>query len=346
MEKNNHEKRFIATTNTYIEHKPADKNFRPLFGVIIADYDGKIIKSLAPNIEDAQNLKEIFTEDILQKITDTKISYYNDLIVRKVNFHWLSYYFFDNNYDDTNLIRSLILFLILDLVLLVPIWFLSRIYIRRILQPVQENIDTMTHFVHDAGHELKTPLAIMSGNLQLMRDFDKKDYSLIEESIATIDSMNESIQWLLELADLKMPDLKQKSNIFELVDSEIKKAKNDKNIKIFNHISHDCAVLASEKHLSILLRNLIENSIKYNKENWKVNIYFEKNILRISDTGIGMNDEDLKRIFDRFYRINKNSSIQGSGIGLTLVDKIARLYGWQIEVKSELDKGSTFIIKF
>lgn len=87
MEKNNHEKRFIATTNTYIEHKPADKNFRPLFGVIIADYDGKIIKSLAPNIEDAQNLKEIFTEDILQKITDTKISYYNDLIVRKVNFH-------------------------------------------------------------------------------------------------------------------------------------------------------------------------------------------------------------------------------------------------------------------
>lgn len=64
-----------------------------------------------------------------------------------------------------------------------------------------------------------------------------------------------------------MPDLKQKSNIFELVDSEIKKAKNDKNIKIFNHISSDSTVLASEKHLSILLRNLIENSIKYNKEN-------------------------------------------------------------------------------
>lgn len=346
LEKNNHEKKFIATTNTYIEWKPADKNFRPLFGVIITDFEGKIIKSLAPNLEDAQNLTEIFTEEILQTLSDKKISYYDNLMARKVNFRWLSYYFFDNAYDDMNLFRSLGLFLILDLILLFPVWFLSRLYIRRILQPVQENIDTMTHFVHDAGHELKTPLAIMSGNLQLMRDFDKKDYDLIDESLATIDSMNESIQWLLELADLKMPDLKQKSNIFELVDSEIKKAKNDKNIKIFNHISSDSTVLASEKHLSILLRNLIENSIKYNKENWKVDIYFEKNILKISDTGIGMNNEDLKRIFDRFYRINQNSSVQGSGIGLTLVDKVARLYGWQVEVQSEFDKGSTFIIKF
>lgn len=59
-----------------------------------------------------------------------------------------------------------------------------------------------------------------------------------------------------------------------------------------------------------------------------------------------MNNEDLKRIFDRFYRINQNSSVQGSGIGLTLVDKVARLYGWQVEVQSEFDKGSTFIIKF
>lgn len=69
-----------------------------------------------------------------------------------------------------------------------------RNYVRKILTPVKENIDTMSHFVHDAGHELKTPIAIISGNLQIMRENPKVDYELIEESLETIHTMNESIQ--------------------------------------------------------------------------------------------------------------------------------------------------------
>lgn len=346
IEKNNQEKRFIHTTDLYLSGRPIDKNFKPLFGAIITDNDGKIIKSMALNIEEAKNLKEIFTQDVLSDLNEN-ISYNNNLMIRKVTMDsWVVYYFFDNAYDNMNLVRSLILFLILDIILLTPIWFLSKYYIRRILRPIQENIDTMTHFVHDAGHELKTPLAIMSWNLQLMRDLNKPDYSLIESSLETVESMNESIEWLLELADLKMPDSKIKSNIYNLVDEEIKRVKNPNNIKIYNHISKNNYVLANEKHLSIILRNLIENAVKYNKENWKVDIYYDKNILTIKDTWIGMNESDLSRIFDRFYRINKHAWIQGSGIWLTLVHKVVSLYDWDIIVESKLWEGSKFSIKF
>lgn len=85
-------------------------------------------------------------------------------------------------------------FLLLDLLILIPFYFMARIYVRETLEPVKENLDTMTHFVHDAGHELKTPLAIISGNLQFIRDSKKSDPELIIESLSTIDGMNDSIE--------------------------------------------------------------------------------------------------------------------------------------------------------
>ena len=213
-----------------------------------------------------------------------------------------------------------------------------RFHIRRTLLPVRENIDTMTHFVHDAGHELKTPIAIISGNLQILRDSSKMDYELVESSLDTIDAMNESISGLLELADLKIPEKSKKTNILPIVESEIFRAKNIKNVTIENNLTKDFYVSASEKHLSILIRNLLENAIKYNKENGRVMISSEKNIFIIRDTGIGIAKDDIDRIFDRFYRINQNSSITGSGIGMTLVDKILKLYDWDIKIQSEINQ--------
>ena len=84
-------------------------------------------------------------------------------------------------------------FIIIDIFLLFPFYFIGRYAVGRTLEPVAENIDTMSHFIHDAGHELKTPLAIVSGNLQILRDSKKPDLEIIEESISTIYSMGDSI---------------------------------------------------------------------------------------------------------------------------------------------------------
>ncbi len=71
---------------------------------------------------------------------------------------------------------------------------MAKIYVRETLDPVRKNIDTMNHFVNDAGHELKTPIAILSGNLQFMRDFKEYDQKLIEENLQVINTMNDSIE--------------------------------------------------------------------------------------------------------------------------------------------------------
>ncbi len=339
-----HEENFIKETNSLVNHKtilsPQAVSFVIGIEAIQTNAEGQILSSQIRNLT-IENISDILDEDTLEDIDESSnhMAYADDYIVRRVQQNNVTTFFFTRPRINLHTMqRDAIRFLLLDILLIFPLWFLMRFHIRRTLLPVRENIDTMTHFVHDAGHELKTPLAIISGNLQILRDSPKMDYELVESSLDTIDAMNESISGLLELADLKIPEKNKKTNILPIIESEIFRAKNIKNVTIENNLTKDFYVSASEKHLSILIRNLLENAIKYNKENGRVMISSEKNIFTIRDTGIGMAKDDIDRIFDRFYRINQNSSIAGSGIGMTLVDKILKLYDWDIKIQSQVDE--------
>lgn len=339
-----HEENFIKETDSIVNHTTllSTQSISFVIGIeaIQTNSAGQILSSQIKNLT-IENISDILDDDTLEDIDESlnHMAYADDYIVRRVQQNNVTTFFFTRPRINLHTMqRDAIRFLLLDMLLILPLWFLMRFHIRRTLLPVRENIDTMTHFVHDAGHELKTPLAIISGNLQILRDSPKMDYELVESSLDTIDAMNESISGLLELADLKIPEKNKKTNIVPIVESEIFRAKNIKNVTIENNLTKDFYVSASEKHLSILIRNLLENAIKYNKENGRVMISSEKNIFTIRDTGIGMAKDDIDRIFDRFYRINQNSSITGSGIGMTLVDKILKLYDWDIKIQSQVDE--------
>lgn len=339
-----HEENFIKETDSIVNHTTllSTQSISFVIGIeaIQTNSSGQILSSQIKNLT-IENISDILDDDTLEDIDESlnHMAYADDYIVRRVQQNNVTTFFFTRPRINLHTMqRDAIRFLLLDMLLILPLWFLMRFHIRRTLLPVRENIDTMTHFVHDAGHELKTPIAIISGNLQILRDSSKMDYELVESSLDTIDAMNESISGLLELADLKIPEKNKKTNILPIVESEIFRAKNIKNVTIENNLTKDFYVSASEKHLSILIRNLLENAIKYNKENGRVMISSEKNIFIIRDTGIGMAKDDIDRIFDRFYRINQNSSITGSGIGMTLVDKILKLYDWDIKIQSKIDQ--------
>ncbi|MBB1554270.1 HAMP domain-containing histidine kinase [Candidatus Gracilibacteria bacterium] len=347
-----HEENFIKETDSIVNHTTllSTQSISFVIGIeaIQTNSSGQILSSQIKNLT-IENISDILDEDTLEDIDESSnhMAYADDYIVRRIAQNNVTTFFFTRPRINLHTMqRDAIRFLLLDMLLILPLWFLMRFHIRRTLLPVRENIDTMTHFVHDAGHELKTPLAIISGNLQILRDSPKMDYELVESSLDTIDAMNESISGLLELADLKIPEKNKKTNILPIVESEIFRAKNIKNVTIENNLTKDFYVSASEKHLSILIRNLLENAIKYNKENGRVMISSEKNIFTIRDTGIGMAKDDIDRIFDRFYRINQNSSITGSGIGMTLVDKILKLYDWDIKIQSQVDEGTEIRIIF
>lgn len=127
----------------------------------------------------------------------------------------------------------------------------------------------MSHFIHDAGHELKTPLAIISGNLQILRDMKGKDAELIDTSISTIYSMSSSLDGLVELSNLKLPEKRESINLLLSIEEIIKIYQSDlskKNISVTLAIPSGVKLKIESKHFSILLSNLLKNAITYNKE--------------------------------------------------------------------------------
>ena len=145
-----------------------------------------------------------------------------------------------------------------------------------------------------------------------MRDLHKHDPELVNESLKTIHSMNDSIEGLLELADLKLPDKREKTSLHAIVESilsALDELIQSKNIAISIDIPEKSLIPMSHNHLSILMKNLIENAVKYNMQDGKIHISYKNKTIIVQDSGIGMNEEEKTRIFDRFYRAHTSSEI-------------------------------------
>ena len=201
-----------------------------------------------------------------------------------------------SGYPLEDLLRDILRFLILDTLIIVPFYFMGRYFVRKTLEPVAENIDTMSHFIHNAGHELKTPLAIISGNLQILRESKHEETELINESIDTIHAMSDSLDGLLELSNVKKSGEIDEIQLHDAFLLECEKEKTNidkKKLSISLEIPKEATIRMNKKHFSILFGNLLRNAIIYNKEAGNIKIRQNGNYLSIIDTGIGMDEKQL-----------------------------------------------------
>ncbi|MDQ7023780.1 MAG: HAMP domain-containing sensor histidine kinase [Candidatus Gracilibacteria bacterium] len=207
----------------------------------------------------------------------------------------------------------------------------------------------MEEFIQNAGHELKTPISIIHSNLQLIKAEKKYDKNLIIENIEELEKFNNLIDGLTELSginlNIKKIKINLKKEIPEIIAENIKSIKI-KKIKIKYIFKNNIKIIASKEHFKILFSNLLNNAIKYNKIGGEIKITINKNKLIIKDTGIGVTQINLEKIFDRFYRENNSQTGDGFGIGLSLVSKICEINKWKISVNSQKGEGTSFEIKF
>ena len=211
-------------------------------------------------------------------------------------------------------------------------------------------------FFANASHELKSPLTTIIGNLQMIAEgivTEKNELNqLIRKSEKEAQRMSKIITEMLELSYLEMGEKTdiQEVECASIIDSLVEKFDfhiKEKRIKITLDVEKTMAQ-ANLSDIQYLISNLIDNAIKYNKENGSVSITLKNSILSIKDTGIGISKENINRIFERFYRVDKARSraLGSTGLGLSIVKHICNKYHYDLSVDSILGVETTFFVKF
>ena len=233
---------------------------------------------------------------------------------------------------------------------------LFRIY-HSMLNELKESFERQQQFVQDASHELRTPIQAIEGHLSLIDRWGKEDPTILNESIQTslteVRRMKKMMEELLLLARNEESSPKTSVNVEAVIQQVVKELQFIYPSSTF-HIRNESEiknVITSEQALRQIIRNIFENGIHYNEQQpiietiiTSVNSTIQ---ITIKDNGIGIAEEHLPFIFNRFYRVDesRHNEYGGTGLGLSITKMLADKYNIKIKVRSMLNKGTSFTLE-
>lgn len=227
---------------------------------------------------------------------------------------------------------------------------------------LKTNRERIKEFMEDVSHEIKTPLTYIKTYNQALMDEVISDPQEQQKSFRLIDRetnrMQRMIQNVLDFTklDADAVELNKQPIVFaqniEEMMIKYEPIFQQQHIQCEMDLNYDVIIDADEERLEQIIQNIIQNAIRYSKENPRIELKLEKQvdkcILSISDNGVGISKEHLAVITNRFVRVNKVRSRKesGTGIGLSIVEKLMTLHGGEMQIESELGVGTTFKLIF
>jgi len=231
--------------------------------------------------------------------------------------------------------------------------------INKTLDRLEQAFRSQEQFVLDAAHELRTPLSTLHAQVEILQAKQNKGEGVPEAILSAqgknLVRMEAIVEDLLLLAKGKQQFPEECVDLSQLIGEiclDLQWLAEKHEVKLMYEAEEIQVIQANPMMIDRLIRNLIVNAIQYNKPKGVVKINLkpkpEALFLSIQDSGIGIAQEDLPHIFDRFYRVDPSRSrlSGGTGLGLAIVRHIAELYKAEITVESEVAKGSCFIVSF
>jgi signal transduction histidine kinase len=233
--------------------------------------------------------------------------------------------------------------------------------INDLLDRIENAVEREKQFTSDASHELRTPLTVLKGTLEVLirKPRGQSEYEeKINFSISEVNRLNNLVDQLLLLArfenhkqSLRIEKIYLNAIILDVITLYSNKI-NDKKLEILHDFSKDYFVKSDNYLVSIIISNVVSNAIKYSKQNGKISISISKSGSKtsciIADNGIGIPESDLDKIVNPFFRSNPtlHPEIKGSGLGLSIVERITQLLDIEFEIESEINKGTKVLFKF
>lgn len=208
-------------------------------------------------------------------------------------------------------------------------------------------------FTRDAGHELRTPVAVFKGSLDLLEQvedrpaFERKALTRMRRTVSDMESLLQTLLMLAREEDTASPSVEVDVNEvvahqLDLVHDSAERANNQLQL----HEQSTLTVMAPQQVVEIVLGNLIRNAVNYT-HNGEVSVTVEPNKVTVQDTGVGMSGAELSNAFEPFYRADESRGlIKGHGLGLSIVKRLVHQFGWAISVYSRPGEGTTIAVVF
>ena len=221
--------------------------------------------------------------------------------------------------------------------------------LNKMAESLEQMEDNRRYFIASVSHELKTPMTIIMGSIEAILDGvvateDQNEYlQVIFNEVKRLSNVVTSMNNLTKIDSGQMQLEKKKVNINEIIRQVIfnfDKAISNKNIEIYGLNNEDIFVKADNDLIYQVVYNLIENAIKFVNENGYIKIRYQYSsdlvYIGIKNSGMGVDSDDIKHIFDKFYKVDKSRGMDknGMGLGLYIVKKILKLHGSDVEVES------------
>lgn len=252
----------------------------------------------------------------------------------------------ENVSHDLLLIRLQVLLSVLASFALIAL--VSRFLVKITLKPLESKITMLNSFIKDFTHEINTPLSVILlsiEQLEKQQNIDTTKFARMKLAAKTLS------QTYSDLIFLTFPDTisneEERIVMKEAIRERLEYFRlffERKQIALSVDLQGDSTILASKSKINKMLDNLISNAIKYNKKGGFVSVNLKRRALSIKDSGYGIDEKNLTKIFERYARFNSDQG--GFGIGLSLVKSICKEYHIEISCHSKLGEGSEFVLKW
>jgi two-component system, OmpR family, sensor kinase len=295
-----------------------------------------------------KNQKKIFGNldekiDFTKKIIDSKNSFIlvDDSVLGHLDIYYIALkenmYFKKIEELKLNIIG---VFFIIYLIIAIIGFYLAKLF----LKPIKEEREKLNNFIKDTTHELNTPISAILMSTE-NRSLSEKQIERIKISAKRVSEIYNDLTYLFLENRERIKNI-QEFNLKDLINEQLEYLEllSSKKRIILTKKVEDTFYKINKDDFIRIFNNLISNAIKYNKIAGTIKVTLENNILKISDSGIGIEKEKLEDIYNRYYRATQEQG--GFGIGLNIVNKICKIYKIKINVESELNKGTTFTLVF
>ena len=233
-------------------------------------------------------------------------------------------------------------------------------HFNELLDKISFYIEQQKHFVEDVSHELRTPVAIVEGHLKLLNRWGKDDLEVLEESLQAslveLQRMKTLVQEMLDLS--RAPQVKEQykdatTNVTEVAKQVVHNFRvlyPEFTFTFDDDLKHDLWIPIYLNHLEQVVIILMDNAVKYSLDRKEIILSLSKGEehveIAVQDFGMGMTEEDRKKVFSRFYRVDKARSRErgGNGLGLSIAKELIKSYDGEISVTTLLNHGSIFKI--